>query len=310
MERRDLAACNARSAGGFRRPTPSPSWTMKLPCVVDTRASPHEQPLRPARSINAPAEGGIPSGTRSRAGSGFWKIQPALGTSSGCVRLRNASDSRAVARSSSGLAGGDVEDRRQRHFPAALQAARVVAEAHLVDREIAHVAVRHQHTDFADQIADVAAAKMRVAVDGSADGAGRTGPGFDAGQAAADGPAHETIDRQPRRRAHAVFVDLRDLAIARRGRRSRERRCPTPAHSSRRRARSAAARLARAIRAATISCSVRMRFHQIFGGTADVERRVAGERGVHAHAGRTEGRSQGVEHAVRPGTCALNARAP
>src|SRR5439155_1640144 len=89
-----------------------PSLTMKLPCVGETRAPPMATPFRPARSTSAPADHGIPSGIRSRPGSGFRKTQPALGDSSGCVRLRYASDWRAVARSAAGshLAAAGTDD--------------------------------------------------------------------------------------------------------------------------------------------------------------------------------------------------------
>ena len=58
-------------------------------------------------------------------------MQPALADSSGCVRLRNASDSRAVARSDVGFAGGDAEVGSDDDLARAVQPAVVVAELHL-----------------------------------------------------------------------------------------------------------------------------------------------------------------------------------
>ncbi len=138
----------------------------------------------------------MPSGTRSRAGSGFWKMQPALADSSGCVRLRNASDSRATARSASGLpwptrksadehdlaacdAGGCSRSRTPSRRPARPDAPAAV------DRACALV----------DQLADQPPLKVRVAVDRAADRARRSGPGLEAGDAAVDRPAHQAVDR-------------------------------------------------------------------------------------------------------------------
>ena len=99
--------------------------------------------LRPARSTSAPADHGIPSGTASRPRSGFWKMQPALGVSSGCVRLRNASDSRAVRRSAAGSPGDTTKAAESSDLSGPLQAgSRSYPKAIVVARGFAHDARR------------------------------------------------------------------------------------------------------------------------------------------------------------------------
>ncbi len=94
-----------------------PSLTMKLPCVSEIRAPPTARPFRPARSTSAPAEAGMPAGMVSRPGSGFWKMQPALGLASGWVRFRYASDRRASARSAVGSPGDTRQSAQTRISP-------------------------------------------------------------------------------------------------------------------------------------------------------------------------------------------------
>ena len=122
-----------------------PSLTMKLACSGETRAPPIAQPFSPARSMSAPADGGIPSGTRSTAGSGFWKMQPALGRCSGCVRLRSASDRRAVSRSAAGVAAGvSANSADRRTSPVRCSRLRVVGELHLGRRHVRDHAARRR----------------------------------------------------------------------------------------------------------------------------------------------------------------------
>ncbi len=67
-------------------------------------------------------------------------MQPALADSSGCVRLRNASDSRAIARSASGSPVRDAEVGGEHDLARAVQPAVVVAELHLVRRHVRDLA--------------------------------------------------------------------------------------------------------------------------------------------------------------------------
>ena len=142
-------------------------------------------------------------------------MQPALGVSSGCVRLRNASDSRAAARSAAGSPGDDAEHRRQQDLAGLLQAAAIVAERHRRRRHVdASTPSRVASRTSVDEIADQPAAEVRVAEDRAADGARRAGPRLETGAAVVDRPAHEAVDRD-----RGVRADVRR-------RRSRERSPP------------------------------------------------------------------------------------
>ena len=116
-----------------------PSFTMKLPWVVDTPGIADARPLQPRPIDECAGRAGISAGTSDR--SGFWKMQPALGVSSGCVLLRYASDSRAIGAKRRRIAGRTQNTRRQQHFAGSLQAASIVAEFHRRGRKIARLAV-------------------------------------------------------------------------------------------------------------------------------------------------------------------------
>ena len=111
-------------------------------------------------------------------------MQPALGVSSGCVRLRNASDCARDVAQRRRIAGRHAKDGRQQHFAGPLQAAAIVAERHLGAGKIARRAVAIGEPHRLDQIADQPAAEMRVAENRAADRAGRARPRFQTGEAA------------------------------------------------------------------------------------------------------------------------------
>ena len=132
-------------------------------------------------------------------------MQPALGVSSGCVRLRNASDSRAIARSAAGSPGVTRNDRRQQHLAGRLQAAAIVAERHRRRRHVGDRAVARREPHARSTSSPIEpAAEMRVAEDRAADGARRAGPRFEPGAAVIDRPAHEAVDRHRRVGAHVA----------------------------------------------------------------------------------------------------------
>ena len=119
----------------------------------------------------------------STAGSGFWKMQPALGVSSGCVRLRCASERAGGLAQRRGvgarLAARSSADSRT--SPVSLQAAAVVRELHLGRRHVRDARRRRpsRRTDSTSSPIDRAAV-VRVAEDRAADGARRAGPRLEA----------------------------------------------------------------------------------------------------------------------------------
>ena len=123
----------------------------------------------------------MPAGTRSRAESGFMKMQPALGDSSGCVRLRKASDSRATDRRTPARRRAVTRNADPQHdFTGPLQPAVVVAELHAIGRDLKNGAIAPGQADALDRVSDVLLAPVRVAEHSAADGAGRSGPRFEA----------------------------------------------------------------------------------------------------------------------------------
>ena len=91
--------------------------------------------IPPCRRARRPTMG-CRRGPRRGRDPGSEKCSPALAESSGCVRLRKASDSRAVARNAIGVAGGDNEVGRHDDFARAVQPAVVVTELHLCCRYV------------------------------------------------------------------------------------------------------------------------------------------------------------------------------
>src|SRR5438552_1395070 len=69
--------------------------------------------------------------------------------------------------------------------------------------------------DLGDEIADQPATEVRVAEHAAADRARRAGPRLEARAAMIDRPAHQTVDRDSRIRAHSSATLLRNLAAAR-----------------------------------------------------------------------------------------------
>ena len=123
-----LVAAARRSARRMSAAVAPPSLTMKLACTGDTRAPPIAVPFSPARSMSAPADGGIPSGTRSTAGSGFWKTQPGARQ---VERLRALAvrqrPPRRLAQAPPGRRRRQREERRQHDLAGPLQPAAIVA---------------------------------------------------------------------------------------------------------------------------------------------------------------------------------------
>src|SRR5581483_12081625 len=113
------------------------------------------------------------------------------------------------------IARRDAERRPEQDFARALQAAAIVAEAHVGRFDGARLAVARGHAHGRDVLADVAAGEMRVAEDRAADGARGAGPGLQSGGAVVDRPAHQAGDRHGGVRAHVGGVDGGDLASAR-----------------------------------------------------------------------------------------------
>ena len=98
-----------------------------------------------------------------------------------------------------------------RTSPRVLQAAAIVAERHrrrAARRSIAPS--RDASRTLGDEIADEAAAEMRVAEDRAADGARRPGPRFEPGAAVVDRPAHQAVDRH-----RGIGADVRRRRSAR-----------------------------------------------------------------------------------------------
>ena len=130
---RARVARGASMSARMSRAVAPPSLTMKFACTRRDRArrrsdgpsGPRDRPARRPTPARPPAP-------RSRARIRILKTQPALGSASGCVRLRCASDARAVARSASGSPRADRELRPHHDSRrVSLQPARVVGKAHL-----------------------------------------------------------------------------------------------------------------------------------------------------------------------------------
>ena len=139
-------------------------------------------------------------------------MHPALDDSSGCVRLRNASDSRAIARSAAGSPVPDAKVRRHDDLARAVQPAEVVSELHLGNRHVDEVARLRDERDPFDELADEPALEVRVAEHRPADRSRRSRPGFQPRHAAIDRPAHEAVDRDARVRPHGRRIPRADLA--------------------------------------------------------------------------------------------------
>ena len=77
------------------RAVASPVFTMKFACSSDTWAPPIRMPLSPARSTSDPADS--PGGLRNTL--------PHVGSVSGCVFFRRASDASILPRIKNGSAG-------------------------------------------------------------------------------------------------------------------------------------------------------------------------------------------------------------
>ena len=136
------------------RAVASPSFTMKFAWVGDTRALPSRDALE-SRAVDQCTRrcGNARWGCESRAGSGFWKMHPALAASSGWVRLRNASDSRATARSAAGRRLAGTEVRRDDDLAGAMQPAVVIAELHVSNVRLENLAVRADENNALNQFA-------------------------------------------------------------------------------------------------------------------------------------------------------------
>ena len=193
----------------------APSFTMKLPCVGDTRAADrhplepcaiHQGASRPGDALRHNIRGrALDSETRSRRSA-----YRAAGSASGTpatpapwhegrkrhLKRFGTSPTAAPRRSSCS---------RLRSYPNAI-----------ADRGTAVVAPsRRLRGGPRDQFANQPAAEMRVAEDRAADRAGRAGPCFQAGAAVRDRPPHQAVDRHGRVRANALLVQPRNGTASR-----------------------------------------------------------------------------------------------
>ena len=107
-------------------------------------------------------------------------MQPALGDSSGCVRLRNASDSRAIGAQRGRLArrrrGSRPTGRSRACAAAGCSRSRTPSRRPARPRSCPSGVTQR---DRVDELADEPALEMRVAVDRAADRARRAGPGLE-----------------------------------------------------------------------------------------------------------------------------------
>ena len=87
------------------------------------------------------------------------------------MRFRNASDSRAVARSAAGSPADTRNTADSSTSPDRLQAAAIVSEAHRRRRHVDNLSVARREARLDHEIANQTAAEMRVAEDRAADGA-------------------------------------------------------------------------------------------------------------------------------------------
>src|SRR5204863_9199595 len=86
-------------------------------------------------------------------------------------------------------------------------AARVVAELHLTDRDIAQLTTAREERYGDNQLADQSAAKVRVAMHRATHCSGSAGPGFETGEPVAECPADQAVDGDATVRANPVFCN-------------------------------------------------------------------------------------------------------
>ena len=134
--------------------------------------------------------------------------------SSGCVRLRKASDSRATRPQRHRIPVYDSKHRRQQHLARPLQPASIVSEGHFCLEKIGHDTLRRRDADPLDEVADESPGKVRVAEHRAPDGARRSGPCLEPCAPVMNRPSHEPIDRHSGVGAHQTGRDLLDGAAA------------------------------------------------------------------------------------------------
>ena len=206
-------------------------------------------------------------------------------TPSGCVRLRYASDARAMARSASGSPRADDELRRQRaphRCPAA-----GCGRSRTPSRCRGSVGDRRRRRASAharDELAMIRRrSKCALPWMRAADRARRAGPRLEAGQAVPDRPAHEAVDRDAGVGAHAVRRPSASIVAA-----ARPHDQAADAGVGDEHVRAAAehrhAHARRRARRRTSTISRRARLDEPVRRTADLEGRQRRERRVAPHA--------------------------
>ena len=213
-----------------------PSLTMKLACVVDTRARPARASLSPARSTRAP--GGPRNAVRHVVACriGILKNAPGAGR---FERLRSFAEGERLARrcpQGLRLPVSDLEVGRNHDLTRAMQPAVVVAELHRRHRHVVDRSVERQECDAIDELADQSSPEVRVAMDRPAYRPRRAGPRLETGDAMADRPAHQAVDCHAAIGTNRSSVDTSDVAAVDANDESPEARRQRSARSNHRRA--------------------------------------------------------------------------